>query len=84
MNKNETVVLKSFSRKTGSYDYLEFSMLDKEFVIGNSGSHEGHGNTLLRIEVKTKRELTEKAIMLNNQGYTEIKTFCPILREEDE
>lgn len=83
MDLNTTVVLKKFRKSSGSYDYLEFSTKDREFVFGNSGSHEGHGNTLIHVEVSRLKDLKEKKDMLENQGFKEIRSFNPIYREED-
>lgn len=73
--KNETIIILKVDKMNGGYDYLEFNTETKEYTVGNSGAHRGHGNYLMRIEVNSKRELKEHILKLASLEYKEIETF---------
>lgn len=79
---SKTIVLRKIRKNYGDYDYLEIDVEAKEYVSGNSGSHMGHGITLLRVDVASSEKLREKERELVNQKFTEIKTFHPAIRED--
>lgn len=74
--KKQTIVIKKQNKMYGGYEYVEFSTESKEYAVGNSAAHVGHGYPLLQIEVATQKELAKQISSLQIEGYTEISSFA--------
>lgn len=74
--KKQTIVIKKQNKMYGGYSYLEFSNESKEFTVGSSSAHVGHGDYLLQIEVPTYKEIEKQKEFLIYYGYTEISSFA--------
>ena len=71
----KTIIVKHFIKSKGSYEYVEFSQTTKQYTIGDSAAHMGHGDYLMMIEVANKNELHEVLDKLISDNYRHIETF---------
>lgn len=72
---NKTIIVKHFIKSKGSYEYVEFSQATKQYTIGDSAAHEGHGDYLTMIKVVNKKELHKVLDSLISNNYQYIETF---------
>lgn len=72
---NKTIIIKHFSKSKGSYDYVEFCQTTKQYTIGDSAAHLGHGDYLTMIKVVNKKELHKVLDNLISNNYQHIETF---------
>lgn len=72
---NKTIIIKHFSKSKGSYDYVEFCQTTKQYTIGDSSAHLGHGDYLTMIKVVNKKELHKVLDNLISNNYQHIETF---------
>lgn len=71
----KTIIVKHFIKSKGSYEYVEFSQTTKQYTIGDSAAHMGHGDYLMMIKVSNKNELHEVLDKLISDNYRHIETF---------
>lgn len=72
---NKTIIVKHFIKSKGSYEYVEFSQATKEYTIGDSAAHLGHGDYLIMIEVSNRKALHEVMNRVISDNYRHIDTF---------
>ena len=72
---NKTIIVKHFIKSKGSYEYVEFCQTTKQYTIGDSAAHLGHGDYLMMIKVANKKALHEVLDKLISDNYRNIETF---------
>lgn len=72
---NKTIIVKHFIKSKGPYEYVEFSQTTKQYTIGDSAAHLGHGDYLIMIEVPNRKALHEVMNRLISDNYRHIETF---------